>query len=285
MRYAYFPGCKIPHHLPQYGKSVQALCGELDVELVDLEFNCCGWPVRHEDLLASAYSAARNLSLAFMSGLPILTPCKCCFGNLKHVQFWLRDSVELKIAVEGLLKEEGLPYPGEVRVVHLLTVLDGLLSAGILGKRCVKPLTGLKVACHYGCHALRPGHVTGFDDPLAPTIFERVVAALGAEPVNWDLRLECCGYPLRGADDKISEALMRRKLEDARHSGADVLATACTYCQLQFQGERERLPHGDPLHSAPEAVLISHLVGRALGLGADELGFVKNTNGAGVLGF
>ncbi len=276
MRFAYFPGCKIPHHLPQYGQSVRAVCAELDVELVDLEFNCCGWPVRHEDLLASAFSAARNLSLAFRAGLPIMTPCKCCFGNLKHAQSWMRGNRELRDAVNGLLKKEGLPFPGEVGVVHLLTVLDRAASDGILGQRCVRPLTDLKVACHYGCHALRPGHVTGFDDPLAPTIFERTVSALGAEPVNWDLRLECCGYPLRGADDKISEALMRRKLEDARHAGADVVATACTYCQLQFQTERDKLPREDPLHKMPRAVLISHLAGRALGLNADELGVDGN---------
>ena len=87
MKLAYFPGCKIPHHLPGYGKGVEAVCSALGLELVPLEFNCCGWPLRDESFLASMFSAARNLALAGQRGLPILTPCKCCFGQLKQAQY------------------------------------------------------------------------------------------------------------------------------------------------------------------------------------------------------
>lgn len=55
MKYAYFPGCKIPHHLPEYGSSMEAVCAVLDIELVKPEFNCCGYPVRHENELASIF--------------------------------------------------------------------------------------------------------------------------------------------------------------------------------------------------------------------------------------
>jgi len=132
------------------------------------------------------------------------------------------------------------------------------------------------VACHYGCHALRPGNVTGFDDPLAPTLFERIIEALGGTAVEWDLRLECCGHPLRGRDDVISSALMRKKIEGARDAGADVIATACTYCQLQFDQERAQLPMGDPIYKAPPAVLVSQLVGTALGLDPVLVALDKN---------
>nr|WP_275406322.1 heterodisulfide reductase-related iron-sulfur binding cluster [Pseudodesulfovibrio sp. JC047] len=158
----------------------------------------------------------------------------------------------------------------------MLTVLDEQVGAENLRKRAAKPLTGVKVACHYGCHALRPGNVTNFDDPLAPTVFERLMQAIGADTLDWDLRLECCGYPLRGRDNTISEALMRKKLAGAAASGADVLATACTYCQLQFDRERDALPAGDSARMAPPAVLVSQLVGVALGLDKRELGLDGN---------
>lgn len=276
MRYAYFPGCKIPHHLPQYGTSVRAVCRALGLELADVEFNCCGYPVRHESEPASVFSAARNFALAAKAGLPILTPCKCCFGNLKYAAARLAESEPLAREVERLLVREGLALPEKTEVYHLLTVLGDMAGAGRLAERVVAPLAGLKVACHYGCHALRPGNVTGFDDPLAPTVFERVVAALGAEPVEWDLRLECCGYPLRGRDEVIAESLMRRKLEGADSAGADVLATACTYCQLQFDVERDRLPYTSPWRGMLPAVLVSQLAGVALGIDAERLGLVRN---------
>ncbi|WP_243546639.1 CoB--CoM heterodisulfide reductase iron-sulfur subunit B family protein [Pseudodesulfovibrio tunisiensis] len=276
MKYAYFPGCKVAHHLPQYGLSVESVCRALDIELVHIEFNCCGWPVRHESFEASIYSAARNLALAEDAGLSILTPCKCCFGSLKHAVSRLAHGGRLAGGTAELLDRDGLSLPDRPEVFHLLTVLAKHVGIDTLRGRVSRPLAGLAVACHYGCHALRPGDVTGFDDPLAPTIFERVVAALGAEPVNWDLRLECCGHPLRGRDDVISEALMRRKLEDAQTAGAQIVATACTYCQMQFDTERDRLDWRDPLRSAPPAVLISQLVGLALGLDSDCLGLGKN---------
>lgn len=276
MKYAYFPGCKIPHHLPAYGSSVEAVCAALGIELVKLDFNCCGYPVRTENELAAIYSAVRNFALAEQAGLPILTPCKCCFGNLKYAAHRLIEDDLLTGRVSELLAQDGLSMPQSMPIFHLLSILDEQVGVDFLQKRTATPLTGVKVACHYGCHALRPGNVTGFDDPLAPTLFERIIEALGGETVEWDLRLECCGQPLRGRDDTISSALMRKKLEGARDAGADLIATACTYCQLQFDGERAKLPMGDPVYKAPPAVLVTQLIGTALGLDKELVALEKN---------
>ncbi len=276
MKYAYFPGCKIAHHLPEYGQSVEAVCATLGIELVKMEFNCCGWPVRHENELASIFSAVRNFALAEAAGLPMLTPCKCCFGNLKYAASRMAEDGGIADQVAELLGEEGLALPAEMKVSHLLTILDEQVGVDELKKRVKNPLNGVKIACHYGCHALRPSTVTGFDDPLAPTVFERVIAALGAETLDWDLRLECCGHPLRGRDDVISTSLMRKKLEDAENVGADVVATACTYCQIQFDHERDLLSLNHPARKAPPAMLVTQLVGMALGLEEGDLGLNKN---------
>lgn len=276
MRYAYFPGCKIPHHLPEYGSSVEAVCNALDIGLVKLEFNCCGWPVRHENELASIYSAIRNIAIAEKAGLEILTPCKCCFGNLKYAQSRLVEDEEIAVVVRDLLSRDGFSMPESATVSHLLTVLDTQVGADLLSQKVRRPLIGVNVACHYGCHALRPGNVTGFDDPLAPTVFERIVEALGAETSDWDLRLECCGHPLRGRDNVISDALMQKKLEGAASVGADVIATACTYCQMQFDHERDKLPLNAPLRQAPPAVLVTQLIGTALGLDSSTVAVEKN---------
>ncbi len=276
MKYAYFPGCKIAHHLPEYGMSVEAVCDVLGIELVKMEFNCCGWPVRHENELASIFSAVRNFALAKAAGLPMLTPCKCCFGNLKYAASRMAEDGGIAAQVAELLGEEGLALPKTMDVSHLLTVLDQDIGPDRLKTLTKNSLKGVKVACHYGCHALRPSTVTGFDDPLAPTVFERVLSSIGAEPVDWDLRLECCGHPLRGRDDVISAELMRKKLEDAENVGADVVATACTYCQMQFDKERDALSNHHPLRKAPPAVLVTQLIGKALDIDRKALGMDKN---------
>jgi heterodisulfide reductase subunit B len=266
MKYAYFPGCKIPRHLPEYDRTTRAVLDRLGVRLAEVRFNCCGYPIRQQSFEASVFSAARNLALARRDHLTLLTPCKCCYGNLKHAEYWLKQRPNLRIAVNDRLAREGLHWDDDIRVIHLLTLLDEDLGEGMIRERVVKPLTGLRVAAHYGCHALRPSEVTQFDNPLAPTIFERLLAAAGATPVDWPLRLECCGNPLQGKNDRLSLNLMTRKLQDARHAGADVVATACTYCQMQFDRVKSEAVFQGQGRDYPPAVLVSVLLGVSMGL-------------------
>lgn len=280
MRYVWFPGCKIPYHQPQYGEASRAVCQMLGIELVDMELGCCGYPVRHQSFEASVLSSARNLALAAAERLPILTPCKCCYGNLRHAAYWLERNAKLRSAADAMLAEEKLALPKSAdelpEPVHLLTALDRNVGADSIAERVTRPLTGLTVAAHYGCHALRPGNVTQFDNPLQPTIFERLVEAAGASPVYWPMRLECCGNPLFGKDDRMALKLARKKLVDAMTAGADVICTACTYCQLQFDTHRELLHELMPLEGAPPSVLYPQLLGLALGLGRETLGLQRN---------
>ena len=96
------------------------------------------------------------------------------------------------------------------------------------------PQTGVNVAAHYGCHALRPSDVTRFDHPLAPTLFENLVRVTGATAVDWPRRLECCGQPVQDANPPLADRITRAKLDDAIQSGASMLVTACPYCHLRF---------------------------------------------------
>lgn len=272
--YLFFPGCKIDRFLPQYGRSVRAVASKLNIVLDDTELTCCGYPVRHENFLAAMVAATRNLAIAAAKGVPILTPCKCCYGNLKHADHWMRQNHDLNRKVNILLAPEGLAWREGVVVRHLLTVLDDDIGIEVLRRSIRKPLTHLKVAAHYGCHALRPGNITGFDNPLAPTIFERLVSVTGATAVEWPLRLDCCGHPLWGKNDRFALALMHNKLTDARQAGAQVIATACTFCQMQFdQVQADHAPQQDPLLPA---VLFAQLLGAALGIDDASLGLDRN---------
>lgn len=272
LRYLYFPGCKIKPFLPEYDRATRAVLSTLDVGLEETELNCCGYPVRHVDFTAAMLSGARILAMAARKGLPVLTPCKCCYGNLKHAHFWMHRNAELRERVNGLLQEDGLQWSKDVVVRHLLTALTEDLGLVHVQARVKHPLHGYRAAAHYGCHALRPGDVTQFDNPLAPTIFESVVAATGATVVEWPLRLDCCGYPLWEKNNQLSLALMQQKLADARESGAQALITACTYCQLQFGPVRSEHLSDTAANNDLPAVLVSQLLGVALGLPGEALG-------------
>jgi heterodisulfide reductase subunit B len=236
LKYSYFPGCKISGLLPEYGASTQTLMNLLGIEWVDLQFNCCGYPIRHQNLEASVFSAARNMALSEHAHLDILTPCKCCFGNLKHSQYMLKNDFALFKRVNERLKDEGLTYSGRIEIKHLLSVLYHDVGLDRMKTRILHPYQSTtRVAASYGCHALRPAGITNFDHPFDPTIFEKVIAVSGAQTVFWPKRTECCGQPVFEKNPSLSNVLLQSKISDAIEAGADIICTACTYCQMQYE--------------------------------------------------
>jgi heterodisulfide reductase subunit B len=159
---------------------------------------------------------------------------------------------------------------------HLLTALDRDVGPAVIRSAVKHSLEGLKVAAHYGCHGLRPSEVVQLDNAAAPTIFERLIALTGARSVDWPLRLACCGNPLWQKNSKLSLALMRQKMQAAQSSGAQLLCTACTYCQIQFDAVRADHLGRSPQAQDLPAVLYTQLLGRSLGLDRSDLGIDSN---------
>lgn len=275
MTFAYFPGCKAPFQLSQYDSSTRAVLGRLGVGLKEMEFGCCGYPARDRDGLAYLYSSARNLALAQEAGLDILTPCKCCFGSLSKAREYMAGDSRSAEQVRQMLASEGLACREDgIRVRHLMQVLDQDVEGDGLAAAVTRPLEGLKVAVHYGCHALRPARLTQLDIPANPTIFERLVILCGADTLDYPQRLECCGNPLYSKNRGLSLALTERKLDSARQSGAGLILCACTYCQIQLDEVQWQMDGrlGAPL----PAVLLPQLVGLSLGCPPSELGINQN---------
>jgi len=272
MAYSLFAGCKIPYYLPEYGNSTVTLLKKFGIELLDLEFNCCGYPVRDIDFQSFLLAGVRNLALAEQENTDIVTPCKCCYGSLKFVEHYLKQHPQIKDQINVLLRAEGLQWEDRINVKHLLTVLHQDIGVNTLNAAVVNPFDGLKVAVHTGCHALRPANVTRFDDPLVPGIFNDLVALTGAESVFWSMSTDCCGNPQWDKNRKLALKQMQRKLLNAQQAGADVVCTACTYCQMQFEPKNQSefiAQNGDRIIPA---VLISQLIGLSIGLGDEVTG-------------
>ncbi|MCF8127730.1 MAG: CoB--CoM heterodisulfide reductase iron-sulfur subunit B family protein [Deltaproteobacteria bacterium] len=277
MKYALFLGCNIPARLEQYETASRAVMSRLGVDLIDYrEFTCCGYPLRNIDRKAYLLSAAGNLALAERDGVNIMALCKCCFGTLKEAQYILDREETLRREINDLLRSRDLSYQGQVEVKHFLSVLYHDVGVDVLKKKISKKMKDLKIATHYGCHALRPSKVTQFDDPVAPTLFDELVDATGAKSVEWSEKLNCCGAPLMGVNDRVSMDLTRKKLDSGRESGADFLCTACPYCQLQFdQVQAMMAANGGAVETLP-SILYAQLLGFCMGVDEKSLGLQKN---------
>jgi heterodisulfide reductase subunit B2 len=277
MTYAFFVGCNTPARLPQYEHSARAVLNRLGVSLVDYrEFTCCGYPLRNVDHRAFLVSAAGNMAIAERDGHDMLVLCKCGFGTFKEAQHKLKTNASLRREINDLLSRQGLSYQGRVEVKHLLSVLYHDVGLDRLKEGIKTRFKGLKVAAHYGCHALRPSRITQFDDPVAPSLFDDLVTATGADSVDWQEKLSCCGAPLLGIDDRISTDLIRKKIHSGHTAGADCLCTACPYCQLQFDQIQGRLVSDGALEKALPAILYSQLLGICMGIDEGDLGLKLN---------
>ncbi len=283
MRYALFTGCQVPSQAPQYEKASRLVLKKLGVDLTAVEFNCCGYPLRHQHFNSYLLAAARNMALAEARGINILTLCKCCLGTLKHAQSFLAARPDLLNEVQQELAEEGLQYQGRVQVRHLQTVLHDDVGLDKLREASVRQLSGLRVATLYGCHALRPSRVTGFDaNPYAPSLIEDLLEVTGATCVSWDGKLKCCGAPQREVNPELSLAIIGQRFAECQASGADVLNVDCSHTLMQFAWGFDQLWPGSA-KQLRGIVLYPQLLGMALGLPTVELGLDENRPRAGYL--
>lgn len=273
-KYLMFLGCAVPYRVSAYEISARRVLKGLDVELEEMpEFNCCGLPldpVSHETMLVLA---ARNLALAEQTGLDIITLCPGCAGTLKKVNKMLKEDKLLREEINGHLREAGLEFKGTVHARHLLEVLRDYVGVKRIKEAVVKPLTGLKVAEHNGCHILRPREFIGFDDPENPQTLKMLIEATGATCLDYMDETECCGAPSVGVNDKIALQLARDKLSNMKKVGAQAMITICAFCHIMYDTNELRIEkmfnetYGIPVLHYPQ------LLGLAMGIKPEELAF------------
>lgn len=277
MEFALFLGCTIPARLNQYESSSRAVLEKLGVGLVDIrEFNCCGYPLRNIDFKVFILSSARNLALAEKKNLPVMTLCKCCYGSLKKADYLMKENASLKKEVNVTLEKEDLKYEGRVEIKHLLSVLHKDIGLEAIKGKIATTFKGLKIATHYGCHALRPSQVVGFDNAVAPSLFDQLVEVTGAESIDWPMKLECCGAPLWGINDRLSMDLTLKKLTDGKKSGADYVCAACPYCHIQFDKVQKMILSQRNVNHPLPSILYTQLLGLSLGIDRKVLGLEMN---------
>ena len=236
MKYAYYLGCWIPARLNQYDLSTRVVAKKFGIELVDLEgAGCCGAMIRSINFKTNLMMSARILALAENMGLDLLVLCNGCYESLMEAADLVKTNESFREQVNTLLKStDSLVYEGNVKVKHLVQVLYNDIGLDRLRNEIRRPLDGLRVAVHYGCHILRPSSKTGFDNAENPKILDELVEISGARSIYWPLKLWCCGSPVLAVDKNLSLSIAGMKLKSAREAGADCIVTICPSCQIQF---------------------------------------------------
>jgi len=276
MKYYYYPGCSLKGTNKAYEESVLAVFQALGIDLEEItDWNCCGATAYMAvDEMKAFALAARNLALAEeQSRSPtatLIAPCSGCYLVLSKTQHYLEEYSEVGHTIDTALKAAQLNYSRQVHVRHPLDLLVREIGLSAITAKVKHPLTGMKVACYYGCQIVRP--YAAFDDQVNPTTMDLLLKALGAETVEWPLKTRCCGGSLMGTLQEVGIPLSYILLKEAQKRGADVVATACPLCQFNLECYQDEMSRQYREDLKLPVVYFTQLLGLALGISERQLG-------------
>lgn len=275
MKYALYTGCVAKGAGRELLTATFKACAKLGIELVEMtNAACCGAGVIGEDnpMVADVLNA-RTYAQAEALELPIMNICTTCQGVHRKTQRTFDEKPGYLAEVNRELRDQtGMTYAGTVKIVHFYEVLLDAFGLDALKAKVVKPLTGMKVAPFYGCYATRPPDVSDLADPDDPDELERIIAALGGEPVAYDERLKCCGFPILMMNKRNAMQLSGNAVAGAKQAGADVLVTPCPLCHLNLDAYQPEFAGQMEMEADLPVLHIPQLVALALGVPAKELG-------------
>ena len=228
MKYSYYPGCTLRTKAKDLDAYARASAKALGFELEEIEnWQCCGgvYPLGSDEI-ATKLSSVRALNEAKEKGQDLVTLCSACHHVIKRVNDDMRNVEDIRTRANNYMQLDE-PYAGETNVLHYLEVLRDRVGFDELKKKVVNPLKGRKIGAYYGCLLLRPSTVLAFDDPENPQIIEDFIRAIGAEPVVYPYRNECCGGYISLKEKEMSGRMSCNIVDSAAGAGAEMLITAC----------------------------------------------------------
>ena len=231
MKLSYYPGCSLQGTALDYDKSVREICAALDIDLIDIpDWNCCGASSAHmTNHEIGVRLPMRNLLLNNTDGHDILVPCAACYQRLRAADLALRDDPSYWDVDE---------YDPKFEIIHISTFLSSPEITSVIQEKIRLPLNGMNIACYYGCLSLRHPKITGAREYELPTTLETIVSSLGATPVRWSHRTECCSGSLTMARPDIARKLVGDINVAAKRGSATAFVTDCPMCQANVESRQ-----------------------------------------------
>ena len=260
MKVSYFPGCTLKTKAKDLDLYARKCAEALGVTLEEIEnWQCCGGVFSTaKNEIATKLSSVRALKAAQEKEQALVTVCSACHNVIKQTNNAMQTDAEFADKVNRYMAEEN-PYDGSTKVYHYLELLRDVVGFDTLKEKVVNPLKGQKIAAYYGCLLLRPNSVMHMDDPENPQIMEDFIRALGAEPVIYSYRNECCGGYVTMESPELAKKKSTAVTESAKNNGAEKIVTACPLCRYNLEKGGSDIP----------VVYLTELLAEALGIKED----------------
>lgn len=264
MKYSYYPGCTLKNKAQDLDAYARVSAKALGFELEEIEnWQCCGgvYPLGSDEI-ATKLSSVRALNDAKEKGQDLVTLCSACHHVIKRVNDDMKNVEDIRNRANNYMQLNE-PYAGETTVLHYLEVLRDVVGFDKLKEKVVNPLTGKKIGAYYGCLLLRPGKILQFDNPENPKILEDFIRAIGATPVIYGYRNECCGGYISLKEKEMAKNMCDNIVANAKDMGAEMLITACPLCMYNLNKSTD---------SGLPVVYFTELLAEALGVKEEVAG-------------
>ncbi|MBI5234138.1 MAG: CoB--CoM heterodisulfide reductase iron-sulfur subunit B family protein [Deltaproteobacteria bacterium] len=279
LRYAYYPGCASHAITKEADLSTREVCKSLGMELHDMpKANCCGAGIMTDyDKELSLALNARIFTEAEEMGMDILTICSTCLMVMSAANHELAKKTGTFKRTNILLERAGIrTYKGSIRIKQLLWALIEDIGLDGLKKKVIRPLKGLRIAAFYGCHSLRPSYALGFDDPARPASLDGLLAALGADIVEYKGKTKCCGFQIDLVAEDTALGMTAKRLIEAKEMGADLMVTPCPFCHINLDSYQAMAEREVSAKIGLPVLHLAQVVGLALGIDIKGLGLTRN---------
>lgn len=275
MDYLYFPGCTLYTKAKNFDQTARDCSLLLGFQLKELpNWTCCGatFPLATDNIMA-LLPPSRILARAREEGTTLTTLCSVCFNVIKRTNRLIRNDGDKRDTINNFMETN---YQGDLRVLHYLEILKQDVGFPRIQEKMKKPLTGLKAAPYYGCMLLRPFEEMEFDDKEKPTLFEGFLEAMGAEAIDFPYKIECCGSFQSVGSPEVATECGYKILGSAAKNGAEVVVSTCPLCTFNIDHKQADIKQ-KYLDFKPIPVLyFTQLLGIAMGLDYQTLGFGQN---------
>ena len=277
-KYALYPGCMMSTEQYAYELSVRESIPILGVELIDLQgFSCCGEPMKSVNQLMTLYLSARNIALAEKNNLDIFAPCAMCHLALSECKRLLDSNPEMKDRINNMLAAEELIYKGSSGIVHTVDLLHDHIGLETIKQHVKKPLKGVKLVTHYGCHLIRPSEVGRPVSSENPIKMEEILKVLGADVVeNYPEKLDCCGGILQINLPESALTKTGQKLKAIQDHGFSGLVDVCPWCHRMYDARQVKAGETVAAKLEVPVFYLTQLLGLALGIDKEKLGLDLN---------
>ncbi|MDR1680132.1 MAG: CoB--CoM heterodisulfide reductase iron-sulfur subunit B family protein [Prevotellaceae bacterium] len=274
IKIGFYPGCSLTGSSREYAESVIALCEAFNIELKQIpDWNCCGATAAHNlDKELSLALPARILALAEQNGMTeIVVPCAACYNRLSVTEHTLNADEQLRARISEIIE---MPYEGTVKILNVIQMLQKYV-VNELANKIVAPFDH-KVACYYGCLLVRPHEILQFDRVEDPQTIDEMLKLVGAQPVDWAFKTECCGAGFSVSQPDIVGKLSGKIVKDAVDRGAEAMVVACPMCHANLDMRRPAINSYLKTTIDIPVLYVTQVLGLALGISREKLGLQRH---------